>query len=170
MNICRLTEAPLRLRRVLTGSQTAGLLSVHSSAQEAAQAAVRGSSLSAAFWHAVRAGTLVRPVCSACDRSFFTPQVVCPYCLSLTWEYRESSGRGHVYSYTVVHRAPMGGFSTPYVVAIIDLSEGWSMLSNIVNCQLDDVRIGMAVQVAFTTTLEGVCLPVFTPELGGETE
>jgi len=105
----------------------------------------------------------VRPLCSQCGTSFFTPQVCCPRCLSEDWTWAESSGRGTVYSYTVCHRAPEPGFDPPYVLAIVDLEEGWSMLSNVVGCDPGDVRTGMAVAVAWERLDDEIVLPVFAP-------
>lgn len=101
--------------------------------------------LTAEFWAAADQGVLVRPVCSDCGRNFFTPQVACPRCLSENWSYRPSNGRGSVYSVTVVHKAPSPEFEVPYLLAVVDLDEGWSMLANL----LDDVAIGGPVEVAW---------------------
>jgi uncharacterized OB-fold protein len=131
---------------------------------EAFRSAPAPSLLTAAFWEAATEGRLVRPVCSACGQSFFTPQVACPYCLSESWRYCESSGSGEIYSFTVVHHAQTEDFETPYVLAIVDLDESWSMLTNIVGCDPHVVRIGMRVRVAFSPAANGVCLPVFIPE------
>jgi uncharacterized OB-fold protein len=131
------------------------------------------SPLTEPFWAAARERRLVRPYCPACDRSFFTPQIACPRCLSTEWEYRESSGRGVVYSATVVHRAPYPGFTSPYHVAIVDLEEGWQMLSNVVavaetagadgggGVNGRPVPIGSAVTVDWLPLDERIVLPVF---------
>jgi uncharacterized OB-fold protein len=114
------------------------------------------------FWEAARRQTLVRPVCAECGCSFFTPQVACPNCLSERWAWTASSGRGRVYSFTVCHRAPTPGFDVPYVLAIVDLEEGWSMLSNVEGCEPRDVHIGLEVAVAWKPVAD-VVLPVFGP-------
>lgn len=120
------------------------------------------SPLTEPFWAAARERRLVRPYCPACDHSFFTPQIACPRCLSTDWEYRESSGRGVVYSATVVHRAPYPGFTSPYHVAIVDLEEGWQMLTNIVDVAgADSVAIGAPVTVDWLPLDERIVLPVF---------
>jgi uncharacterized OB-fold protein len=121
------------------------------------------SELTAPFWTAAREHVLVRPVCAACGRSFFTPQIACPACLSTEWAYEPSSGRGTVYSATVVHRAPFPGLATPYQVAIVDLEEGWSMLSNIVDSPEAPAPIGTAVEVAWVDVDDELTLPAFRP-------
>jgi uncharacterized OB-fold protein len=118
--------------------------------------------LSRGFWEAAMRHVLVRPVCADCGRSFFTPQIACPECLSERWSWTPSSGKGHVYSFTVCHRAPTPGLEVPYILAIVDLEEGWSMLSNVEGCSPDDVRIGLEVEVGWKP-LADVVLPVFTP-------
>ena len=55
----------------------------------------------------------------------------------------QASGRGTLYSYTAIHRAPVPGFKTPAVIAIVELEEGVAMLSNLVRCAPEELRIGM---------------------------
>lgn len=116
------------------------------------------------FWAAVDRGQLVRPVCGDCGRSFFVPQFACPQCQSTNWAYEPSSGRGRVYSHTTIHRPPTPAFTAPYVLADVDLEEGWHLLSWIVDCEPDEVSIDMAVSVRFTEGPDGLRLPAFAPE------
>lgn len=122
------------------------------------------SVLTQGFWDAAARHELVRPVCGQCGRSFFTPQVACPHCGSEAWTYQPSIGTGTVYSMTVIHRPPLPAFTAPYVLAIIDLDDGWSMLSRVVGCDPESVVIGMRVVVAWDDPAPGVALPVFQPE------
>lgn len=122
------------------------------------------SALTRPFWEAAARGVLVRQRCVACTTSFYTPQICCPRCLSEEWTWAESTGRGTVYSYTVCHRAPEPGFEPPYVLAIVDLDDGWSMLSNIVRCAASAVRLAMRVRVAWERLDDEIVLPVFEPE------
>lgn len=124
------------------------------------------SELTRPFWESAARGRLVRPLCPSCGSSFFPPQICCPRCLSEDWTWAESSGRGSIYSYTVCHRAPEPGFELPYVLAIVDLEEEWSMLSNIVGCSPETVRIGMTVTVTWQRLDGEVVLPVFEPDDG----
>lgn len=105
------------------------------------------SELTAEFWAAAAQHQLVRPVCRDCGRSFFTPQIACPVCLSEAWSYEPSSGRGTVYSSTVVHKAPSPGFTVPFGLGLVDLDEGWSMIANLVGDPLP--TIGSAVEVTW---------------------
>ena len=119
------------------------------------------SDLTRPFWEAAARRTLVRPLCDACGQSFFSPQIACPSCLSESSTWAESAGSGEIYSFTVCHRPPGPGFEVPYVLALVDLDECWSMLSNIVGCQPAAVRIGARVRSAWLELDEGIVLPVF---------
>ncbi|GAY08307.1 Zn-ribbon domain-containing OB-fold protein [Pseudonocardia sp. N23] len=121
--------------------------------------------LTDAFWAAASRRELVRPVCRACGRNFFTPQVACPTCLSEDWTYEHSAGRGRVYSATVVHKPPSPGFAVPFRLGIVDLDEGWSILTEFVDGP--DGRlpaIDTPVQVAWIER-DGRTLPAFTEVL-----
>jgi uncharacterized OB-fold protein len=120
--------------------------------------------LTAPFWEHACRRVLVRPRCDVCGRSFFTPQVACPACLSEAWTWTPSSGVGRVCSHSTCHRAPAPGFDLPYVLGVVDLEEDWSMLTNIVECDPADVEIGMTVTVTWLDIGDGLMLPVFRPE------
>lgn len=119
------------------------------------------SALTEPFWEAARENILVRPVCDDCERSFFTPQVICPHCLSGRWAYQRSSGRATIYSTTVVHRAPSPELEAPYELALLDVEEGWSMLANIVNGSSVPTPIGTAVEVTWISADAGFVFPAF---------
>ena len=119
--------------------------------------------LTGEFWAAIDREVLLRPVCGRCARSFFIPQVVCPHCGCEQWSYEPSEGRGTIYSFTVVHRPPEPSFEAPYVLAIVDVAEGWSLLTWIVDCPPSEVQVGMAVQVRFVPGPDGALLPAFAP-------
>ncbi|WP_059020174.1 Zn-ribbon domain-containing OB-fold protein [Mycobacterium sp. M26] len=124
--------------------------------------ATEPSELSAPFWAAAAEHRLVAPRCTSSGRYFFPPERCVPGTTSTDWEYAASSGVGTVYTFTVVTRPPSPDFEAPYVLAVVDLEEGWSMMTNIVDCDPDEVRVGMAVEVSFLE-IEGGALPVFHP-------
>lgn len=128
------------------------------------------SYLSQPFWDATREHRLIRPYCEACERSFFTPQEACPRCLSETWRWLESSGRGRIYSYTVCHRAPVADLDVPYAIAIVDLEDGWEMMSNIVDFEPGELSIGLPVAVGWLELDDSITLPVFAPDRAGDPE
>src|SRR5437763_15163606 len=78
------------------------------------------------YWEAARGGRLLIKECRACGESFFYPRTYCPRCWSSDTEWKESTGRGRVYTFTVVHQNDLPPFNdrVPYVVAIVELEEG----------------------------------------------
>ena len=124
----------------------------------------RPTAFSEEFWRAASEQHLVHPWCERCARAFFPPQYCCPGCLEADWGWRESTGRGELYSWTVVHRAPLPGFEVPYVIGVVDLDEeGFVMMSNVVNVDLDQLRIGLPLRVCWASVGD-VQLPMFEPD------
>lgn len=115
------------------------------------------------YWDAARRHELVLQRCLDCDKFRFYPRLICPHCLSERFEWRKSSGHGVVYSFTVIHRPPSPFFrdKVPYVLALIDLEEGVRMMSNVVDCDPDDVKIGKHVVVVFEDINDEITLPKF---------
>ena len=117
------------------------------------------------FWDACRRHELRLQRCGACGRYWFPPGLVCPECLSDDWEWALTSGRGQVFSFVVMHRVYHKGFANdvPYPVALIELEEGPHFLSNLVDCPLDEIRIGLPVEVVFDEVTPEHTLPKFRP-------
>jgi uncharacterized OB-fold protein len=111
-----------------------------------------------AYWDAATQGKLLVRRCTACGEAHHYPRTICPFCFSDKTEWITASGKGTVYSYSVMRRAPV-----PYVMAYVTLAEGPSMMTNIVDCDVDAVRIGQTVTVVFKPTDGGPPLPMFTP-------
>ncbi len=106
--------------------------------------------------------------CPACKKYIFYPREFCPECLEVKPEWRDSTGRGKVYSYTIVRWSALKSFESkvPYIYAIVELDEGVRMPTNIVDCPVDEVKIGMPVEV--TWQREGKKdIPVFRPREQG---
>ncbi|MCU1457022.1 MAG: hypothetical protein JWL73_1114 [Actinomycetia bacterium] len=124
------------------------------------------SSLSQPFWDGLGLHELRFQRCGACRGATHTPALVCSRCGSdeLTWEV--STGRGIVYSWTTVWRPQTPEFVVPYVPIVVDVEEGWQMLSNLVGCDHDEVAPDLAVEVVFHHLDDGVTLPYFRP-IGG---
>ena len=112
-----------------------------------------------AFFDAAAGGQLVLKFCLDCKEFHHYPRAFCPFCFSGKTEWRKAKGAGTVYTWSVLRR----GVPEPYCIAYVTLEEGASMLTNIVDCDLDAVRIGMKVRVVFKPTDGGPPVPMFTP-------
>ena len=121
----------------------------------------RPTPLSAPHWEGCREGELRVQRCGCCDEWVFIPQPVCTRCFSEALAWTPTSGRGKIYSYTVVHRPQRPSFRVPYVVAIVELEEGFHMLTNLIDVDPDAVAIGQRVEVAFVERSETITLPYF---------
>jgi uncharacterized protein len=118
-----------------------------------------------AFWRGGRDGRLHIYQCSSCSYYIHPPAPVCPVCYGRLVAPAPVSGSGTVYTLTVnQHQWGATASSDPYVIALVELDEqeGLRLLTNIVGCAPDDVRIGMKVAVEFRER-EDVHLPVFAP-------
>lgn len=119
--------------------------------------------ISAPHWDGVRMGKLRIQHCRSCGEHIFIPQPACTRCLSGDMEWVESTGRGELYSYTVVHRPQQPAFEVPYTVVIVQLEEGFFMLSNLIDCDEADIEVGMPVEVVFHKMTDDISLPYFRP-------
>jgi uncharacterized protein len=117
------------------------------------------------FWEACRRHSLELQRCDACGKFWFPPSNRCPHCLSGDWKWSPVSGSGQVFTFTVFHRAYHKGFADelPYAVAVVELHEGPRLVSNIVGCAPDDVKIGMPVAVVFEDVTADTTLFKFEP-------
>jgi uncharacterized OB-fold protein len=110
------------------------------------------------FWDAATAGRLLLKRCEVCREPHYYPRAACPFCGSDRTSWQEASGRGTIYSYSVFRRAPV-----PYAIAYVTLEEGPTMMTNIVDGDLDAIRIGQRVRVRFVRTEGGPPVPMFAP-------
>lgn len=111
-----------------------------------------------AFWDAAADGKLLLKHCRACNEAHHYPRALCPHCFSDQTEWRQASGKGVIYTYSVMRRAPV-----PYAIAYVTLDEGPTMMTNIVECDLDAIRIGQRVTVVFKPSDGGPPVPMFKP-------
>ena len=117
--------------------------------------------LTTPFWDAAAKGQLILQNCQTCERSVFYPRAICPHCWSDRLVWRAASGTGRLKSFSVVHRAghPAWNEAVPYVIGLVELAEGPTMLSQISVAQ-DALRVGMSLTVQFTKVGREV-LPFF---------
>jgi uncharacterized protein len=118
----------------------------------------------APYWAATAEGKLSIPYCKVCGNAVYYPRAHCYTCYSDDLEWRELSGRGTVYTFTIVRRGE-GPYAevTPYVVAYVTLDEGPVVLSNVIEIDPEAVEIGMAVEAVFVDTGEGNALVRWKP-------
>lgn len=119
------------------------------------------------YWDATAEGRLVLPRCTACQTLIWYPRSFCPACGSTTIDWVEASGRGTIYSFTInrMGRADLAEYrgAGPFVLAYVELEEGPRIMTNVVECDPDSVRVGQAVEVVFHDTGQGSALPRFRP-------
>ncbi len=117
------------------------------------------------FWEACQRHELYLQRCRTCGEFRYYPRALCPYCLSDSTEWVLSSGRGTVYTFTVTYRNQAPGFrdELPYVLAYVELEEGVQLLTNLIDCRPEEVRIGMPVEVHFEDLTPEISLPKFKP-------
>ena len=117
------------------------------------------------YWGGGADGELRFLRCTSCRHYIHPPAPLCPDCLCRDLQPEAVSGRAVVHTFTVNHQPWIPGFDPPYVVAIVEIEEqsGLRLTTNVVHCEVQDVEIGMAVQVLFEDLGEDVYLPLFEP-------
>ena len=121
------------------------------------------------FWDAAAEQKLMIQRCQECNAWVWTPRPSCNECGSERVEWTQVSGKGEVYSFTVIRqvvgRAASKAFEPdiPYVIAWVDLDEGPRLITNIIGCPVENVKLGMKVSVQFEKASEKVWLPKFKP-------
>jgi uncharacterized protein len=120
------------------------------------------TSLAGPFWRGCDLRQLWFVRCPSCGTADFPPAAHCRSCLSESLEWRQSSGLATLYSWTVVWRAPTPDLQTPYAPAIVEVDEGYRMLTNLVEMGIDDLVIGMRLAVEFVPVGGDHWLPCFT--------
>jgi hypothetical protein len=122
------------------------------------------------FWEGTLGEELRVQVCGACGTKQLPPSPCCTTCLSQDLSFEPAGGRGTVFSFTIVRHPfhPSFADKLPYVVADVELEEGPIITSTVTDCPVEDVRIGMPVDVWFDTQIEDAFhqllrLPRFRP-------
>lgn len=123
----------------------------------------------APFWEAARRHELVVQRCRGCGTRRFPARDICSRCLSREADWASVTGRGTVFSFAIMHQVYHPGFAdaVPYAVVVVELEEGARMVSNVVDCPVGEIAIGMPVEVVFEDVTGEVTLPKFRPRRGG---
>ena len=116
------------------------------------------------YWEAAARGELAIQRCRACRTFVHPPRSACPRCAATDLGPERVSGRGTVHSFTIGHHAA-SGIPTPFALVLVEIDEqaGLRILANLLECPLDQVRVGLRVAVAFEDVVGGVTLPQFRP-------
>ena len=119
------------------------------------------------YWEAAGRGELLYQECPACGQRQLYPRALCTACAG-TPEWRTASGRGTVHTFTVIRQNWAEPFREmlPYVVAMVELAEGPRLMSNVTDCDPEDVHVDMPVEAWFLPVEDGVALPMFRPATG----
>jgi len=117
----------------------------------------------ARFWDALRAGELRIQRCTACGAFRHPPRPVCAQCGASESEWPVVAGTGEVWSFTIVHGPTLPAFAdrVPYGAVVVRLDEGVFLVSNLVDCPVDELAVGQRVELALTRVAAG-------PEVGGD--
>ena len=119
----------------------------------------------AIYWEGCRKHELRIQHCSECGYYQFYPRIICTRCMSRQLEWVQAEGCGQVLSYTTITRPVSEAYAddVPYVVALIQLNEGPTMMSNVIHCDPEQIEIGMPVKVVFEDWSEEITIPKFCP-------
>jgi uncharacterized protein len=119
------------------------------------------------YWDACRRGALTYQRCTGCGFIGLRSFTVCARCLSRETRRLVSEGLGSLYSWTVVWRAPGPAFVVPYAPAVVEVDEGFHMVSAIIGCEPTDLTPGMRLKVEFHHVSDEIALPYFAPLVEG---
>jgi len=119
----------------------------------------RATAETRAFWDGCAGGVVRYQSCRRCGSVQLIPRSLCATCQSDALDWHESAGFGRVLSHTTVYRAPTPAFrdDAPYVIALIDMDEGFRLMTNVGEGR-DDIAIGARVRIGFRE-VEGAVLP-----------
>lgn len=117
------------------------------------------------FFDGAKQHKLMVQRCSSCGTLMWPVKPWCFHCMSMELEWTQVSGKGTLYSFTLMHQVYHPAFASevPYNIAEIDLEEGLRILSNIVDCPNSDLKIGMPLIVTFEDVSDDVTIPKFRP-------
>ncbi|WP_249871690.1 Zn-ribbon domain-containing OB-fold protein [Oceanobacillus saliphilus] len=115
------------------------------------------------YWDAAAEGRLLIKYCKSCEQYHYYPRNICIFCMSDETVWKEATGTGIIYTFSIMRRAK----PAPYAIAYVELDEGPKMMTNIVDCDLDSLEIGQKVKLVFKQTGDadnlGPYVPCFTP-------
>ncbi len=117
------------------------------------------------WWQAAAEHRLVVQRCDRCSHLRLPPAPVCPKCRAFESDWQELSGRGELYTYTVIHRPVAPDQDLPFIVAVIELegADGVRMISNLVDVDPETLEVGLRVEVVWEDMGPDLAIPRFRP-------
>lgn len=117
------------------------------------------------FWEHCARRILCFQCCARCETWRHIPRFMCANCGSAEWGWRESNGRGVVYTWTTVHMPMSPEFETlfPYTVLVVEMEEGVRMTAGLQGMDYKNLKIGLPVEVVFEPLAGDGALPFFRP-------
>jgi uncharacterized protein len=117
------------------------------------------------FWDAAREHRFLIRTCNACGQIHHYPRPFCPSCWSDDLSWTEASGAATLYTWSTVYMNDLPPFNDrlPYIAAVVELAEGPKVMTNIVDCDDKDLRIGMALHVQYRVLDDTIVAPYFAP-------
>lgn len=121
--------------------------------------------INAQFWEQCHGGVLHFQQCSNCGKFRHLPRNMCAYCSSPDWDWKPSTGKGTLFSWTIAHMPMHPAFvaEVPYVTGVIELEEGVRMVSLVRGAVMEDLELDMPVKVEFEKVTDDFTLPYFVP-------
>ena len=125
----------------------------------------RGEGYHGEFYDFCRQHELRFQQCADCGSWRHMPRESCNRCGSFDWSWQPSTGKGVIFSWTIIHRALHPGFADelPYASVVVELDEGVRLVSNVVGIAPDELRIGLPVEVIFEDVTADTTLHKFQP-------
>lgn len=115
------------------------------------------------WWEQAQQGKLTIQRCQACGDLRHPPRPMCGQCRSIEWDFIESSGKGRVASFTVMHHPQFPGFDYPLIIVLVDLEEGTRFTAQLLQCEPEQAQFDMPVEMVIHTDPDGFKLPMFKP-------
>ncbi len=117
------------------------------------------------FWEGTKNNQLLIKHCEDCGAFSYYPRPFCPKCWSGNVVWHPAEGKATLYTWSVIYSNDQPPFKerVPYVAAIVDLAEGPRMMTNVVDCEFEDLRVGMELKVKFQSISDDFTIPVFIP-------
>ena len=115
------------------------------------------------WWKQASEGKLTIQRCAQCQILRHPPRPMCGECRSMSWDFIESTGRGTIASFTVLHHPKFPGYDYPLIIVLVDLAEGTRLTAELTACDRADVKFGMAVESYIHEDEDGFKIPMFRP-------